>query len=150
MIICGHNGEEYAVALTSPLSQVRQWIYEFQGGLIYKGPDKVVSFVINGIQYDYELKRGYRWDGASIPKRFQWLIGRPTDAKFRVASLFHDLGYEKRQIRVVQDVLFYYLLSSEGVPWWKADLMYKAVRAGGHVYFASDTSRFWRWVKSKL
>ena len=158
MKIYGHDGKHYKVYMTSPLNQVEHWIVRFKNQLMYRGPDKKIRFVVEEIDgnkttvhnVDYELKKYYLWDGASIPKRTQWLIGRPTDKEFRVASLFHDLGYENRETRVLQDVVFYYLLCMSPVPYWKADLMYKAVRAGGHIYYASDTSKFWRKVRGWL
>ena len=66
-------------------------------------------------------------------------------------SLVHDAGYEDRTKRVLHDVIFYYLLRElEQVPAWKAWLMYAAVRIGGHVYYAAETSRFWRGIKGIL
>ena len=158
MKIYGHDGKHYKVYMTSPLNQVEHWISKHDKGLIYEGPNKRIIFLVvetdgnNSKEHylDYELKNGYKWDGASIPKRTQWLIGKPTDKEFRVASLFHDLGYENRERRVLQDVVFYYVLCISPVPRWKADLMYKAVRAGGFVYYASDTSKFWRKVRGWL
>lgn len=158
MIIYGHDGKHYKVYMTSPMNQVEHWIDRHDKGLIYEGPNKRIIFVVEENDgkkttihnVDYELKKGFQWDGASIPKRTQWLIGKPTDNKFRVSSLFHDLGYENRSKRVLNDVVFYYLLCKSDVPRWKADLMYKAVRAGGHIYYASDTSKFWRKVLGLL
>jgi len=158
MIINGHDGSKYRVYESYPIKQVEQWIVGFKTGLKYNGPDKTVKFYVeetrgNNVtchEVEYHLRNGYEWDGASIPKRFQWLIGKPTAHEFRVSSLFHDLGYENRSRRVLNDVIFYYLLSKSEVPHWKADMMYKAVRPGGHIYYASDTSRFWRKIKGLL
>lgn len=89
-------------------------------------------------------------DGASIPQVFRGLIGQPLESDFQVPSLIHDAGYDDRARRVLQDVIFYYLLRQNRVPRWKALLMYSAVRLGGHVYYAAEYSRFWRRVKRLL
>ena len=44
-----------------------------------------------GEVFTFRIPEGYRWDGASIP-RFCWrIIGNPTDAKFLIPSLLHDV-----------------------------------------------------------
>ena len=151
--INGHNGESYIVQCHSRPDSFERFsnlIEVTNKGLIYKGPSFGLTFVINGMPHVVKIDEGYEWDGASIPRRFQWLIGKPKDKEFRFASMLHDDGYEERSNRAINDVIFLYVLLEMGLPGWKADLMYKAVRAGGHVYYASDTSRFWRFVRNLL
>lgn len=151
--INGHNGERYIVQCHSKPGMFERYanlIRVENKGLRYTGPDLKLTFVINGMPHFVKIDSGYEWDGASIPKRFQWLIGKPKDKEFRFASMLHDDGYEERSNRAINDVIFLYVLLEMGVPSWKADLMYKAVRAGGFAYYASDTSRFWRFVRKLL
>ncbi len=150
MIIYGYDGNQYGVHTRDNLSYLMEDVVLSNSGLRYIGPNKTVRFVVNGRHIDYKLEYGFEWDGASIPKGFRWLIGNPTDKEFILASMFHDLGYSLREKRVYQDVIFYYLLMWSKVPHWKADVMYKAVRAGGHAYYASDSSRAWRLIRRVL
>lgn len=39
-----------------------------------------------------EIKKGFRWDGASVPKVF-WRLGFTPDGPHRAAALVHDLLY---------------------------------------------------------
>ena len=151
--INGHDGSVYNVYCPSrpgTFERYSKLIVKKFGGLQWAGPDIKVTFVINGMPHTVSAEREYWWDGASIPKRFRWLIGTKTAQKFRLASMWHDRGYEDRTQRVINDVIFYYVLLEMGVPAWKADLMYKAVRVGGFVYYAAETSSFWKWVRDKL
>lgn len=42
-------------------------------------------------EYDFTIKKGYCWDGATIPRVFWRLIGPKTDPKFLIPSLIHDV-----------------------------------------------------------
>ena len=39
-----------------------------------------------------DIRRGFRWDGASVPRIF-WQLGFKPDGKHRAAALIHDLMY---------------------------------------------------------
>lgn len=67
-------------------------------------------------------------NGASIPRIFWWLTGSPYVGKYRRASVIHDVYCERRN-RPAQDVhdVFYEMMKADGVPRWKAYLMYQAV-----------------------
>ena len=41
-------------------------------------------------EYKFLINKGYRWDGASIPRVFWRLIGSKTEPEFQIASLLHD------------------------------------------------------------
>lgn len=70
-------------------------------------------------RYTFIIPAGYTWDGASIP-RFAWrLVGSPTDAKFLVASMIHDILCENRHYvdndRYFSTIAFERLLYISGV-----------------------------------
>lgn len=150
LVINGHNGERYHIYCATDLKTYAEQIKKRGNQLVWAGADVTFWFVINSHQYPVDISNGYKWDGASIPKWARWIIGSPFREEFRFASMVHDDGYEERSERVINDVIFLYCLHVFGVPKWKADIMYKAVRAGGHIYYASDTSKFWRKIKEWL
>ena len=41
--------------------------------------------------YDFEIPKGYCFDGASVPRFFWRVIGANTDNKFLIAALVHDV-----------------------------------------------------------
>ncbi len=51
--------------------------------------------------YTYCVKKGFKFDGASVPRLF-WIFISPTDTVF-IASMFHDYAYRKGVIEIVDD-----------------------------------------------
>lgn len=41
--------------------------------------------------YDFEIPKGYCYDGASVPRFFWRVIGANTDNRFLIAALIHDV-----------------------------------------------------------
>ncbi len=41
--------------------------------------------------YTFKIEKGYKYDGASIPKIFASIIGSKGDVRFKTASLIHDV-----------------------------------------------------------
>lgn len=41
--------------------------------------------------YNFEIPKGYCYDGASVPRLFWRVIGSNTDNKFLIAALIHDV-----------------------------------------------------------
>lgn len=66
-------------------------------------------------KYVIKVEKGYRWDGASIPKPCWSLIGSPTDSAFLIPSLVHDkmcenkglIGYDRYFSTIVLERLLY-------------------------------------------
>lgn len=96
----------------------------------------------------FNIPAGYEFDGASIPPMFWGVIGEPDEPEFIIAALVHDYLYEKRWYRDMADAAFQELLEDAGVWSFKAALMYSVVRVGGHMFYAGDTSVFWRKVRN--
>jgi hypothetical protein len=95
----------------------------------------------------FEVPANTWWDGASIPKLFQQLIGDPLDPEFCLASFVHDYLYGKRYDRLLSDDVFLKLLEEtkfKDIPAWKEKAMYSAVRVGGQAFYAvaSDPKNF--------
>ncbi len=85
----------------------------------------------------YHDRRGVVWvaragivvDGASIPRLLWRVLGSPFTGKYRRASVIHDAYCQTRE-RDSRDVheVFAEMMRSDGVPGWKAIIMWAAVR----------------------
>jgi hypothetical protein len=79
----------------------------------------------------FQIPVGVKFDYASIPRVF-WSILIPNDPEYQAASLLHDTLYQAEVFkRSFNDKLFLAAMVSTGVPKWKRNLMYIAVRMGG-------------------
>tara|TARA_R100001591_G_scaffold99929_1_gene106285 strand:+ start:1212 stop:1790 length:579 start_codon:yes stop_codon:yes gene_type:complete len=82
------------------------------------------------------IPRGFQWDGASIPKWAQFIIGKPM-GKYALAALLHDWLYQSlilgksKKGRLEADELFYTVMEQLDISWWRRKAMYRAVRIGG-------------------
>lgn len=79
-------------------------------------------------RYMFTIDKGYRWDGATIP-RFAWrIIGSKTDSKFLIPSMIHDVLCENKNLvnydRYFADKVFERLLSVSNVSSWRRWLMF--------------------------
>jgi hypothetical protein len=78
------------------------------------------------------VKKGFRFDGASVPKIFWSLIGSPFTGKYILAALLHDALYASEHLsRWRADWIFLCYLKQLGVGWFKRNVMWGAVRGGG-------------------
>jgi hypothetical protein len=74
--------------------------------------------------------KGFKWDGASIPKFLWGRIGCPLD--YALESLIHDALYRSNASpRKIADKAFHALLGRRGIGKMKAKAMYIGVRIGG-------------------
>lgn len=82
------------------------------------------------------IKRGFRWDGASIPRFFWRATYHPLHHRIIIASLVHDALYASEIFeRSEADNIFKLILEKWGVPWWDRNKMWLAVRTfGGSVW----------------
>ncbi len=82
-------------------------------------------------RYAFSIKRGYTWDGATIP-RFAWrVIGAKTDPRFLIPSMIHDVLCENHCFagndRYFADKVFERLLYVSGVGSFKRWAMFHCV-----------------------
>jgi hypothetical protein len=86
--------------------------------------------IVPGATVEVSVPRYYTWDGASIPSLCWWIIGKPLDPRFALASLVHDWiceHAETRPQRVFADAMFLWLLRDAGVAPWRHYAMFLAV-----------------------
>ena len=87
------------------------------------------------------IPKGFVTDLASIPRLARLII--PVNGRHRLAAIVHDYLYARkgllsivvRMSRKQADQVFLEALKVQGVGWWKRQLMYTAVRAGGWAYW---------------
>ena len=84
-----------------------------------------------GKEYCFVIPKGYRWDGASIPRAFWFLIGSMGESDFLDASMVHDVLCENHHLvgndRQLSSMIFREILIASGVSRIKANIMYKSV-----------------------
>jgi len=88
------------------------------------------ALMVQGVTVEIAIGRGYTWDGASNPWWVWWIIGRPMEPRFALASLSHDWiceHAETRPQRVFGDAIFLWLLRDAGVAPWRHYAMFLAV-----------------------
>ena len=79
---------------------------------------------------------GFSTDLASIPKIFRGAIS--VNEEHRKPAIVHDWLYVSRKLfttRKICDLVFLEAMEISGVPKWKRNVMYVAVRAGGWIYW---------------
>jgi hypothetical protein len=127
----------FAIALLS----WSQLYAEISGTLLLK-PDSCQStnwcWSVNPLSFTdshsnvWKTKDSLKTDGASIPKIFQGIVGKPFDTSYIKAAIIHD-HYCDRHVRPWRQThrVFYEALISQKLPKTKAKLMYYAVFLGG-------------------
>lgn len=81
--------------------------------------------------YDFEIPKGYCFDGASVPRFFWRIIGSNTDNKFLIPALIHDVLCENHSYidndRNFSTQVFNALLEASEVPACKRFMMKNSV-----------------------
>jgi len=85
------------------------------------------------------IPAGFEFDYASVPRGL-WNTFPPIEAKHCRASLVHDWFYAGEYFpRAFNDDVFLGIMAFYGVPQWKRNLMYAAVRIGGNFSYKRHT-----------
>lgn len=88
--------------------------------------------VVESLGYKITVKKGFDFDGASIPQALWSLYGNPLSGKFRIAALVHDALYASETFtRELADNIFLDLMKQDEVGYIKRQTMYYAVRSAG-------------------
>ena len=88
--------------------------------------------VVESLGYKLTVKKGFDFDGASIPQALWSVYGNPLSGKFRIAALVHDALYASAELpREVADAIFLDLMKQHKVGYVKRQTMYYAVRSAG-------------------
>lgn len=78
------------------------------------------------------IKRGFIFDGASIPRAFWRVVGHPMEGDILASALEHDAEYSAQFISKKQaDERFLQNMEHAGVCWMKRKVFYYAVKFFG-------------------
>lgn len=87
----------------------------------------------------YKIPNGFEYDHASVPRGL-WNTFPPYDPLYAGAACLHDWCYAGEFFpRKFADQLFLSAMCFTGVPKWKRNLMYTAVRIGGAFTYKKHT-----------
>ena len=82
--------------------------------------------------YSITVKKGFDFDGASIPKWLWSIYGSPLNGDYVVASLIHDGLYASQKVsKKVSDKIFLDVMKQSNVGYIKRTSMYLAVKLFG-------------------
>ena len=96
--------------------------------LFILGNDKTVE----SLGYSVTVKKGFDFDGASIPKWLWSIYGSPLNGDYVVASLIHDGLYASQKIsKSLSDKVFLDVMKQSKVGYIKRTSMYLAVKLFG-------------------
>lgn len=87
---------------------------------------------VNVLGYRITVKKGFDFDGASIPQALWSVYGNPLTGKYKIAALVHDVLYASQKVsRELADDIFLDLMKQHKVGYLKRQSMYYAVRSAG-------------------
>ena len=96
--------------------------------LFILGNDKSVE----SLGYSVTVKKGFDFDGASIPKWLWSIYGSPLNGNYVVASLIHDGLYASQKVsKSLSDKIFLDIMKQSNVGYIKRTSMYLAVKMFG-------------------
>ena len=88
--------------------------------------------VVESLGYSVTVKKGFDFDGASIPKWLWSIYGSPLNGNYVVASLIHDGLYASQKVsKKVSDKIFLDIMKQSNVGYIKRTSMYLAVKIFG-------------------
>ena len=87
---------------------------------------------VESLGYSVTVKKGFDFDGASIPKWLWSIYGSPLNGDYVVASLIHDGLYASQKLsKNLSDKIFLDLMKQSNVGYAKRTSMYLAVKMFG-------------------
>ena len=87
---------------------------------------------VESLGYSITVKKGFDFDGASIPKWLWSIYGSPLNGNYVVASLIHDGLYASQLVsKSLSDKIFLDVMKQSNVGYIKRTSMYLAVKMFG-------------------
>jgi len=91
---------------------------------------------VKGVYYHIEIRQGFIFDGASIPRIAWRVVGHPYQMPLLVCALLHDILYASEFFTQSEcDWIFLELMDKVGINWFKRNTIWSAVKLfGGFVW----------------
>lgn len=90
------------------------------------------EFTQDDVKVIIRIAEGFIFDGLTIPRLLWRVVGHPLQGKALPGGFVHDLLYSTALLpRDVADRIFMLILKRNGVPAYKYNIMYRAVRLCG-------------------
>ena len=90
------------------------------------------NMTVESLGYSITVKKGFDFDGASIPKWLWSIYGSPLNGSYVVASLIHDGLYASQKVtKSIADKIFLDVMKESNVGYIKRTSMYLAVKMFG-------------------
>lgn len=120
--------------ITFPIDLVlRRKREDMEGFNFYLEQEYRIIYEKDGEEVEYVVPKGYGTDLASVPALFRGLASKVDAIE---AGVVHDHAYEfKTMPRSDADELFRAIIGASGKGWFKRNLMWFGVRAGGWVVY---------------
>ena len=96
----------------------------------------------DGRRFGISIKKGFEFDGASIPRALWRLCGHPLEAPRVAAALAHDWLYASHAVdRTVADAIYREVCRMVGIGWLRRGVEYLALRlCGGAAWWSHGQS----------
>lgn len=96
-----------------------------------------INFSVNG--EFFVIPKGFKTNLANIPK-LAWPIMAPAHSSLIRPAIIHDWFYRKTCdfTRKQTDLIFYHMLLNDGITYFRASMMYYAVRFFGWRFYNED------------
>lgn len=92
----------------------------------------VEDVIVESLGYKIQIKKGFSYDGASIPRAFWSLLGNPLSGEYKIGAIVHDALYSTQHIeREITDKIFLDIMIQDGVGVFKRNLFYYMTRLFG-------------------
>ena len=121
--------------------------------IINNGKDRIVldDYIYKNDRYKITVKKGYKTDGASIPKIFWSVLSSPFDGALVYGAIIHDGLYAKMTLtRKECDKLLKEMAIEKGYSTIKANIIYSLVRLFGKTHWQKDTANQMSLVDIKI
>jgi hypothetical protein len=107
-------------------------MFTFDDGKLILNEDHTITLWVFPDSPDLHLTvpKGFKTDGASIPRPLWFFIGPPISSDYIVPALCHDYLCERAKTkaeRTLGDAVFFKLLRDQRVKKWKIIIMYFGV-----------------------
>jgi len=124
------------------IQQVSEYEYELTHTFFYYSRRKKCSIRIG---------KGFRYDGASIPRLFWRIVGTPFTGRYTAAALVHDALYSGEIFsREDCDLIFEDAMIDYLTPTWQRKALFWAVRAWGWVVWDNHYPEFVNDAKKRV